>query len=105
MTPFQKRIYKLLKNVPPGRVITYKALAEATGSHAYRAVGQALKHNPNAPTIPCHRVVASDGTIGGFMGKRDGKAVQEKIRLLRNEGIVIQDNTIQDFATVVYRFR
>ncbi len=58
---------------------------------AYRAVGNALKKNPFSPKVPCHRVVCSDGSLGGFMGKMNSK---EKIRLLKKEGIVIRNNAI-----------
>lgn len=97
MTNLAARTYALLKTVPAGRVTTYKALAEALGTHAYRAIGQFMRSNPYAPTIPCHRVVASDGTIGGFMGAKSGKNIQKKIMLLRSEGITIQDNKIVNF--------
>ena len=55
---FAQRIYFQLKKVPKGKVTTYKALAENLNSKAYRAVGTAMKNNPYAPTIPCHRVVS-----------------------------------------------
>lgn len=76
MTPLAKQTYALLKKVPRGRVTTYKALAEALGTRSYRAIGQFMRTNPHAPMVPCHRVVAADGTIGGFMGKRSGKKIQ-----------------------------
>lgn len=75
---------------------TYKLIADALKSHP-RAVGQALKVNPYAPRVPCHRVVASDGTLGGFMGKVAGEPIQKKIRLLNSEGIIVEDNRIKDF--------
>jgi len=57
----------MLKTVPCGRVTTYGDLAKALGrSGASRAVGRAMNTNPNAPTVPCHRVVMSDGCLGGF---------------------------------------
>jgi len=73
MTPLAKKTYALLKTVPRGRVTTYKALADALGTKAYRAIGQFMRTNPYAPRVPCHRVVASDGTIGGFMGRNSEK--------------------------------
>lgn len=84
---FAERVYKELKKIPKGKVITYKKLAERLGTKAYRAVGTALKNNPYAPVVPCHRVVKSDGHIGGFMGKMEGESVAKKIVLLRNEGV------------------
>jgi len=86
-TPFQKRVYAALLRVPRGRVITYKQLAERLGCRSCRAVGQALKRNPYAPEVPCHRVVASDLTPGGFMGRRGGTALRRKLDLLAKEGV------------------
>ena len=86
---FANKVYTELKKVPRGKVTTYKKLAEKLGTKAYRAVGSALKNNPYAPEVPCHRVIKSDGTIGGFMGKTSGEEVAKKIVLLRNEGVEI----------------
>ena len=86
---FTERVYEELKKVPKGKVTTYKLLAEKLGTKAYRAVGSALKNNPYAPEVPCHRVVKSSGKIGGFMGKMNGEEVAKKIVLLRNEGVEI----------------
>ena len=86
---FADRVYEQLKKVPKGKVTTYKNLAEQLGSKAYRAVGSALKNNPYAPVVPCHRVVRTDGKVGGFMGKISGEEVAKKIVLLRNEGVEI----------------
>jgi methylated-DNA-[protein]-cysteine S-methyltransferase len=86
---FTERVYEELRKVPKGKVTTYKKLAEKLGTKAYRAVGSALKNNPFAPKVPCHRVIKSDGSIGGFMGKMTGEEVAKKIVLLRSEGIEI----------------
>lgn len=86
---FAERVYRELKKIPKGKVTTYKLLAEALNSKAYRAVGTALKNNPYAPEVPCHRVVKSNGEIGGFMGNLSGESVAKKIVMLRNEGVVI----------------
>lgn len=104
MTTLQKKTYALLSTVPPGRVTTYKALADALGTRGYRAIGQFMRHNPYAPTVPCHRVVASNGNIGGFMGTKTGKNIQKKIALLRREGISVSDNKIVDFQQKYYCF-
>jgi len=90
--------------VPKGRVTTYKRLAEALGVKSSQAVGQALKVNPYAPRVPCHRVVASDGTIGGFFGQTEGKEIQRKIKLLASEGVEVEGNKIKDFAKISYLF-
>jgi len=95
------RIYCLLSQVPEGRVTTYKFLAHAVGSKGYRAVGQILRNNPYAPHVPCHRVVSSDGSIGGFMGNRSGVHIQKKKKLLRGEGVKIKGNTLSDFSSIV----
>lgn len=104
MTDLQTRTYALLSQVPKGRVTTYKALADALGTKAYRAIGQFMRHNPYAPSVPCHRVVASDGTIGGFMGKTEGTEIQKKIELLRQEGVSIKNNMIEHFEKTRYDF-
>lgn len=66
-TPFQRRVYEVLLKIPKGQVRTYAEVARMIGRpNAARAVGQALKRNRWAPEIPCHRVIASDGTLGGY---------------------------------------
>ena len=87
MTDFQCRVYAAVRRVPPGRVTTYKLLADAVGCRSPRAVGQALKRNPFAPEVPCHRVIASDLTLGGFRGQGGGAGVRSKRRLLASEGV------------------
>lgn len=91
---FAEKVYEELKKVPKGKVTTYKLLAEKLGTEAYRAVGTALKNNPYAPAVPCHRVVKSDGRVGGFMGKVNGVEVNKKIALLRDEGVEIFDGKV-----------
>lgn len=86
-TPFQKAVYAALQRVPRGRVTTYRQLAAQVGCRSSRAVGQALKRNPYAPQVPCHRVIASDLTPGGFMGRRDPSALRRKLKLLAKEGV------------------
>ena len=93
---FADRVYKLCKKIPRGKVSTYGAMAKALKSSP-RAVGQALRCNPYAPVVPCHRVVAFNGNIGGFMGKIKGKAIHKKIRLLNKEGIKLKNNKIENF--------
>lgn len=98
---FNEKVYALLRKVPKGKVTTYKALAEALGTKAYRAVGQAMRCNPYAPEVPCHRCVASDGSIGGFSGKWDtnSKKVKRKIKMLRKEGVEVKNNKIVDYKS------
>ncbi|SNR80373.1 methylated-DNA--[protein]-cysteine S-methyltransferase [Desulfurobacterium atlanticum] len=64
LTPFQQKVLEIVKNIPPGKTVTYKEVAKLINTHP-RAVGQALKRNPFPLVIPCHRVVARDGK-GGF---------------------------------------
>ena len=104
MKSFSDRVYDLLRKVPKGRVTTYKEIAQALGSKAYRGVGQAMKRNPYAPDVPCHRVVAASGRIGGFRGKRSGAAIKEKIQMLRDEGIEFSGEKVKNFEEIVYRF-
>ena|SRR3989338_1802629 len=100
ITDFQNKIYGILKKVPKGRVTTYKLLAQRLGSNAYRAVGTAMRKNPFAPIIPCHRVVCSNGEVGNYSG--DGGA-NGKIKLLRDEGVEIDNNKIINFEKVLWR--
>ncbi|KAF2857285.1 DNA binding methylated-DNA--cysteine S-methyltransferase [Piedraia hortae CBS 480.64] len=90
VTEFQERVYALLRRIPEGKVTTYAALAKALGSSP-RAVGGALRNNPFAPEIPCHRVIASSGYVGGFKGDWEdapsGINQQAKLELLKKEGI------------------
>lgn len=99
VTNFQNKIYELLKKVPKGKVITYKELAKAAKTKAYRAVGTAMARNPFAPRVPCHRVVNSDGKIGNYSGK--GR-VKTKIKMLRKEGVEVKNNRI-DLKKYLFR--
>ena len=85
ITPFQRKVYLELLDVPAGETITYGELARRIGCGSAQAVGQALKRNPFAPDVPCHRVVAADGSLGGYMGKRDGELLERKRKLLDQE--------------------
>ncbi|MFC1691174.1 MGMT family protein [Nanoarchaeota archaeon] len=96
ITNFQQKVYKICKKIPKGRVSTYKEIAKALNTKAHRAIGQALAKNPFSPEIPCHRVVKSDGNIGGFMGKTKGNKIKKKIDLLKKEGIIVNNKKIVD---------
>lgn len=86
-------VYNLVSNIPPGKVATYGQLASSVGNpRAARGIGKILNKNPRPIIVPCHRVVCSDGHIGGYMyGK------ERKISLLLNEGIPIVNDLIKDF--------
>lgn len=87
VTPFQQKVYDACARVPRGRVATYAEMARAVGCPSPRAVGQALKQNPFAPRVPCHRVIASDRRLGGFAGQGSGPEVERKRSLLEAEGV------------------
>lgn len=87
VTPFQQRVYDACTRVPRGRVTTYGMVAAHLGCRSPRAVGQALRRNPFAPRVPCHRVIASTLAIGGFVGQSEGAEVRRKRQLLQAEGV------------------
>ncbi len=89
------KLEELVKKIPRGKVTTYKELAKALGTSP-RAIGQLLKRSKG---IPCHRVVRSDGTLGGYRGKN----WKEKKRLLEKEGIKIKGKLIVDFGEVMFK--
>jgi len=101
---FNDRVWKLMATIPKGKVTTYALIAKKLHTKAYQAVGNACRQNPYAPRVPCHRVVKSDGTIGGFAGKTKGKTVQNKIELLRKENVQVKDGKIVDFERVLFKF-
>ena len=82
--PFHARVYELARRIPPGKTMTYGEMAAALGEPgAARAVGQALGHNPFAPLVPCHRVLAAGDRPGGFSA---GGGALTKLRMLQIEG-------------------
>lgn len=101
---FDKKVWDLMKRIPRGKVTTYKIIGEYLDSKAYRAVGNACHRNPYAPIIPCHRVVNSDGRIGGFGGETSGNNIKKKIQLLRKEGIRVKNGKIANFEKVLFKF-
>jgi methylated-DNA-[protein]-cysteine S-methyltransferase len=96
---FNDQCYALLQQIPTGKVTTYKEIAKALNIKAYRAVGNAMARNKQLIVIPCHRVVKSNGEIGdyrlGMMKKKD---------LLQQEGIVINNNQVENLSEVMYTF-
>ena len=96
---FNEKVWQLCKRVPKGKVTTYKEIAAAMKTNAYRAVGGALNRNPNSPTVPCHRVVGSNGDLIGF-----AHGLRKKAEMLRREGIEIKNDKIKNFEKVIYRF-
>lgn len=83
MSEFSAKVYAVVKKIPQGKFLTYKQVAQMVGHpKAARAVGNVLKQNYN-PEIPCHRVVRSDGKIGGY-----NRGLAQKKRILKKEGAI-----------------
>ena len=83
MSPFTKKVFAVVKNIPKGKVLTYREVAKKAGSpRAFRAVGSILKGNFD-PSVPCHRVIKKDGTLGDY--NRGGTSQKQKI--LTAEGV------------------
>jgi O-6-methylguanine DNA methyltransferase len=90
---FSERVLRITARIPAGRVSTYGELAKALGGvRLSRAVGMALSKNLHLVEVPCHRVVHSDGRIGGY-----SNGVPEKVRLLAKEGAIVAGDRILDF--------
>jgi len=95
LTTFTRKVLQGLRQVPPGQVISYGALAARAGSpKAARAVGAVMARNPVPIILPCHRVVARDGTLGGFSGGKREDALALKSRLLRYEGWTLPEGRL-----------
>lgn len=93
ITPFRKQILSMLCQIPRGRYSTYGAMSDHISQTSHktcaRAIGNAMRNNPFAPEVPCHRVIAGDGTLGGFKGDwgEEGKYAKDKRKLLYEEGV------------------
>ena len=86
-TKFQLKVWNYLMKIPRGKVKTYSEVAKSIGKPlAVRAVANAIGKNPLAPQIPCHRVIRSDGSLGGYSGKG---GIKTKRLLLKKEGITL----------------
>jgi methylated-DNA-[protein]-cysteine S-methyltransferase len=97
LSVFRRRVFEALLLVPPGNVTTYQMLGKHINCASPRAIGQALKHNPLAPRVPCHRVVAASLRLGGFHGHVDGPYLQKKVDLLLSEGVkFLQEDSRND---------
>ena len=81
-------VYEIVRKVPQGKVTTYGRITRLLGRGTARSVGTALSKNPFAPEVPCHRVVRADGSLGGFDGHTSGPRLQDKRRMLEEEGVV-----------------
>ena len=90
--------YYLVRQIPKGRISTYGAVAKALGNKGYaRAVGKYMNQNPNADTMPCFKIVKSDGSLGGF-----GLGIEDKIRRLSEDGMEVKDGKIVNFKKVFF---
>ena len=97
---FSKKVMNLTKQIPQGKITTYKQLAAAAGNpKASRAVGSALNKNAQPIIIPCHRVIKSTGDIGGYSGGKEKKAA-----LLKKERIPIKEDKIIDLKHHLHTF-
>lgn len=100
MNELERRVYQKLLKVPKGKVTTYGDLAKAVGlENGQRVIGQIMNKNPFPVIIPCHRVVKSDGKVGGYYY---GEEV--KTKMLLDEGIFIKNGKIQEWKKIVFRF-
>ena len=96
----ENRVYKKLKQVPSGKITTYGELARAIGlENGQRIIGKIMKVNPLPVIIPCHRVVKSNGDIGGY-----AFGVDIKKNMLTKEGICIKKNKIENFENLFFKF-
>ena len=101
LTPFEQVVLVATKKISKGRVSSYREVATAIGCpRASRAVGNALHKNPYAPVVPCHRVVKSNGELGGF-----GSGIKNKIKLLASEGVEVKNKRVVNFKKVFYKFK
>ena len=96
---FNEKCYALLKLIPEGKVTTYREMARALDSKAWRAVGSDMAKNKQLITIPCHRVVRSNGTIGQYASGTDKKS-----ELLQAEGVSVKLGKIINLEQFMYRF-
>ena len=96
---FEVQCLELLGQIPKGKVTTYREIAKALDSQDYRAVGRAMARNRDLVVVPCHRVVCSNGKVGGY-----ANGIDQKIKLLEREGIPISREKVVDLKSVLYRF-
>ena len=99
VTVFQQKVYDLCKRIPKGKVSTYRDIANQLGIKAYRAIGRALNKNPYSLQVPCHRVVNSNGNLGGF-----AFGSSKKLELLKKEGVDVKEGKIVDFEKFLWKF-
>ncbi len=96
---FNEKCYELLKHIPEGKVTTYRELARAMGTKAWRAVGTAMAKNSELIIIPCHRVVRSDGSVGQY-----ALGTHKKAELLETEGVEILNGKVKNLERFFHKF-
>ena len=95
-----KDVYNILSKIPLGKVSTYGDIAKALGHPgASRAIGRIIANNPNPIVVPCHRVVKSNGEIGGFLYGEN-----KKKEILEGEGVEIENRIVKDFKKFRFVF-
>jgi len=99
MNSFDERCYELLKLIPEGKVTTYREMAKALNTKAWRAVGSAMAKNKNLFVIPCHRVVRSDGVVGQYVLGADKKS-----EILIKEGVAVINGKVEDLEKFMHQF-
>ncbi len=104
-TDFQDRVYKLISTIPAGKVVSYGQVADALACRSSQAIGQALKKNPFAPTVPCHRVIRSDLKLGGFFGSAGEAALDRKRALLESEGVIFSGDYVSKECIHSFSYR
>ncbi len=93
------KVFELLRSIPKGKVVTYKELAKVVGIKSYRYIGKLMKENKNLKKYPCYKVVLSSGYVGNYQ-----LGVEEKIRRLKKEGIIIKNGKI-DLKKFLFKFK
>lgn len=92
MKNFREKVYDITSRIPKGKVATYKQIAKLAGNpKAARVVGYFMKINPNAPIVPCHRVVSSAGELTGYSGPG---GLKSKKKMLLAEGVKFLDSSV-----------
>ena len=99
MSSFNEKCYELLKLIPEGKVTTYREMARALNSRAWRAVGSAMAKNKNLYVIPCHRVVRSDGSIGEY-----ALGTNKKAEILTSEGVAVVNGKVKNLDDFMHNF-
>ena len=99
MNSFNEKCYELLKLIPEGKVTTYREMARALNSRAWRAVGSAMAKNENLYIIPCHRVVRSDGSIGEY-----ALGANKKAEMLTSEGVAVVKGKVKNLDDFMHKF-